>query len=50
MCEPRLGTNASSLPKYAGFEKQWLESPQPWRTDCEHALSGAAFVDVEIDP
>jgi beta-lactamase superfamily II metal-dependent hydrolase len=48
--QKRLGTNASSLPKYDDFEKQWLESPQPWRTDCEHALSGAAFVDVEIEP
>ena len=23
--------------------------PQPWRTDCEHALSGEDFVDVEIE-
>lgn len=44
-----LGATASSLPMYEGFEKQWLTFPQPWRTDCEHALSGASFVDVEID-
>ena len=44
-----LGANASSLPKFDEFEKTWLGSPQPIRTDCENALSGAAFVDVEIE-
>jgi Metallo-beta-lactamase superfamily len=44
-----LGANASSLPKFNEFEKTWLGSPQPMRTDCENALSGAAFVDVEIE-
>jgi hypothetical protein len=44
-----LGAAAASLPKYEEFEKQWLSLPQPWRTDCEHALSGASFVDVEIE-
>jgi len=44
-----LGSGATALPKYTQFEKSWIDSPQPWRTDCEHALSGAAFVDVEID-
>jgi len=44
-----LGAKASSLPKFTEFEKLWLNSPQPWRTDCENALSEAAFVDVEID-
>jgi hypothetical protein len=43
-----LGPGASSLPKFNEFEKHWLNAPQPWRTDCEHALSGAKFVDVEI--
>jgi hypothetical protein len=27
----------------------WLGDPQPMRTDLEHALSGAKFVDVEIE-
>ena len=44
-----LGANASSLPKFTEFEKAWLGDPQPMRTDCEHALSGAGFVDVEIE-
>jgi hypothetical protein len=44
-----LGNRASKLPKYQEFEKHWLNAPQPWRTDCERALSGAAFVDVEIE-
>ena len=44
-----LGTSASSLPKFNEFEKTWLGSPQPMRTDCENALSGAMFVDVEIE-
>ncbi|MGQ0641480.1 MAG: metallohydrolase, partial [Gemmatimonadaceae bacterium] len=47
--QQELGTNASSLPKYKTFEKKWLNSPQPWRTDCEEALTGDPFVDVEID-
>ena len=44
-----LGADASSLPKFDEFEKTWLGSPQPARTDCEHALTGATFVDVEIE-
>jgi hypothetical protein len=44
-----LGTGASQLPMYTEFEKPWIDSPQPWRTDCEHALSGEGFVDVEIE-
>ena len=44
-----LGADAPSLPKFDEFEKTWLGSPQPARTDCENALTGAAFVDVEIE-
>ncbi len=44
-----LGEGASTLPKYTGFEKQWLSNPQPLRTDCENKLSLATFVDVEIE-
>jgi hypothetical protein len=43
-----LGPNAAALPKFDQFEKQWLSHAQPLRTDCEQALSGATFVDVEI--
>ena len=45
-----LGSGATQLPKYTQFEKAWINLPQPWRTDCEYALSGDPFVDVEIDP
>jgi hypothetical protein len=44
-----LGAAASTLPKFDEFEKHWLNLSQPARTDCEHALSGAGFVDVEIE-
>jgi hypothetical protein len=43
-----LGAKASALPKYSEFEKAWIGLSQPWRTDCESALSNADFVDVEI--
>ena len=43
-----LGDRASALPKFIEFEKQWLDAPQPMRTDCENALSNAAFVDVKV--
>lgn len=44
-----FGSAASSLPKFEEFEKAWLNLPQPLRTDCEKALSGIEFVDVEIE-
>jgi hypothetical protein len=44
-----LGEAAAALPMFDEFEKQWLNSPQPLRTDCELALSGQPFVDVEIE-
>lgn len=47
--QAELGAGAAQLPKYTQFEKAWIDLPQPWRTDCERALSGAAFVDVEIE-
>jgi hypothetical protein len=47
--QKKLGATASKLPKFKDFEKTWLNSPQPWRTDLEKVLGGADFVDVEID-
>ncbi len=44
-----LRDTASTLPKFKEFEKEWLNSPQPFRTDCENTLTGANFVDVEIE-
>ena len=46
----KLGAKATELPKFNDFEKEWLKLAQPLRTDCEHALTGAPFVDVEISP
>ena len=43
-----LGAGASDLPKFNEFERQWLNAPQPRRTDCEFVLTAIAFVDVEI--
>jgi hypothetical protein len=42
-------TRAAALPKYDDFEKQWLNTAQPLRTDCETVLNGVDFVDVEIE-
>jgi hypothetical protein len=44
-----LGANASTLPKFTAFEKDFLNFPQPLRTDCEEVRTGATFVDVEIE-
>ena len=44
-----LGAEASHLPKFTEFEKPWIGSNQPLRTDCELVLNGVPFVDVEID-
>jgi hypothetical protein len=38
----------NSLDNFREYEKEWFGVPQPWRTDCEHLLSGVDFVDVEI--
>jgi hypothetical protein len=44
-----LGAEASHLPKFTEFEKPWIGSNQPLRTDCELVLNGVPFVDVEIE-
>lgn len=43
------GIDPKKLPLFAKFEKEWINKPQPLRTDCELLLSGAQFVDVEIE-
>lgn len=35
---------------FAEREAQWLDMPQPWRTDMEHLLNGSDYVDVELEP
>ena len=41
--------DVKDLPLYSQFEKEWLDSPQPMRTDCELLLTDKSFVDIEID-
>ncbi len=41
---------ALTLPLYAEYEEQWLNQPQPFRTDIETMISGDIFVDIAIDP
>jgi beta-lactamase superfamily II metal-dependent hydrolase len=41
--------DAKDLPLYNMYEKEWLGSPQPLRTDCELLLDGKQFVDVELE-
>jgi hypothetical protein len=35
---------------FDSFEKEFLDVPQPLRTDLEHAVTGNSYIDVEIDP
>jgi len=35
---------------YGHYEKDFLDQPQPYRTDLEFALNGSEFIDVEIEP
>jgi hypothetical protein len=37
------------LPKFSQFEKAFIDSPQPLRTDCEKLVTNQDFVDVEIE-
>jgi beta-lactamase superfamily II metal-dependent hydrolase len=43
------GIDPKTLPLFAKFESGSINKPQPLRTDCELLLSGAQFVDVEIE-
>jgi hypothetical protein len=41
----------TTLPRFEEFEKDWIGSPQPYRTDYERVLKpDVAFVEIEIDP
>ncbi|MDR6670219.1 metallohydrolase [Rhizobium sp. 1399] len=40
----------AGLPNFTDYEKKWLGSPQPLRTDLESRLTGKGFVNVMIDP
>ena len=43
------GFDPKTLPRFDEYEKDFLESPQPLRTDCELLLTDKPFVDVEIE-
>lgn len=44
------GRDPTQLRHYESFEKEWLNLPQPPRTDLEELLAPRGFVDVLIDP
>lgn len=35
---------------YENYEKEFLDTPQPLRTDLEFVLAGRTFIDVELEP
>jgi hypothetical protein len=43
------GFDPKTLPRFKDYEKDFIESPQPLRTDCELLLTDEPFVDVEIE-
>jgi beta-lactamase superfamily II metal-dependent hydrolase len=43
------GFDPKKLPLFKDFEKEFIESPQPLRTDCEFLLTDKPFVDVELE-
>jgi beta-lactamase superfamily II metal-dependent hydrolase len=45
-----ISTKAKKHKFFETYEKEFLDQPQPLRTDLEFELSGAEFVDVEIPP
>ena len=44
------GFDPNELQRYNEFERDWLSSPQPLRTDLEFLLDEKGFVDVTISP
>jgi beta-lactamase superfamily II metal-dependent hydrolase len=45
-----ISTKAKKNKFFETYEKEFLDQPQPLRTDLEFELSGAEFIDVEIPP
>ena len=43
------GLDPKTLPRFREFESDFIESPQPLRTDCEFLLTEQPFVDVEFE-
>jgi hypothetical protein len=46
--KPEFDINKEINEHFAELEAAWFDKPQPWRTDLEHLLTGAEFVDVII--
>ncbi len=44
----KANVQTSEVPKFADYERQSFDSPQPLRTDLEQMLAAQGFVDVEI--
>jgi len=45
----KAGVASSTVPKFADFEKDSFDDPQPLRTDLERLLGAEGFIDVEIE-
>jgi beta-lactamase superfamily II metal-dependent hydrolase len=45
-----ISTKAKKNRFFETYEKEFLDQPQPLRTDLEFELSGAEFIDVQIPP
>jgi len=45
-----ISTKAKKNKFFETYEKEFLDNPQPLRTDLEFELSGADFIDVQIPP
>ncbi len=45
-----VSTKAKKNKFFETYEKEFLDKPQPLRTDLEFELSGAEFIDVQIPP
>jgi hypothetical protein len=45
-----LSPKAKKFKFFENYERDFLDSPQPLRTDLEFVLHGRGFVDIEIQP
>ncbi|MBI4906648.1 MAG: metallohydrolase [Acidobacteria bacterium] len=43
-------TKAKKNKFFEKYEKDFLDQPQPWRTDLENVINGSEFIEVEIEP
>ena len=43
------GQDPAGLRHFTELEAEWIEQPQPFRTDLEAMMAGQGWVDVEIE-